>query len=94
MNKNTKLLKAIAHSCFSMKKSPTVLLGLLLILAGALIYTYSSFTVAPPILTGNSQNTSIDYMAFFSIALGGAGALILLFGFWQWANKREPKKRR
>ncbi len=73
-----------------MKKSLAIVLGVSLLLASAMLFVVQDFNERPPILTGNSQS-EFNYVAFFGFALGGAGALILLFAFLQWLSEWGPK---
>ncbi len=69
-----------------------VVLGALLLLSGIALVAYESFNVSPPLLGSESgQIASINYLAFFGFALGGAGVLILVFSFIQWYTKPRPK---
>ncbi len=75
-----------------MKIAAVVLLGVSLILISGVILAYQTLTGYPPLLgAGDGQSTYVDYVAFFCFALGGAGVLILLFGFLQWFTKWGPE---
>ena len=75
-----------------MKIAAVVLLGVSLILISGAILAYKNFTGYPPLLgSGDGQGTNVDYVTFFCLALGGAGVLILLFGFLQWFTKWGPE---
>jgi hypothetical protein len=69
-----------------MKIGAVVLLGVSLILISGAILAYKSL-----IGSGDGQSTYVDYVVFFCLALGGAGVLILLFGFLQWFTKWGPE---
>jgi len=72
-----------------------VIIGTVLILASATIFASQNFTTQrtyPPVVSSESgQATTVNYVAFFGFAFGGAGFLILLFSFFQWYGKRRSK---
>ncbi len=73
-----------------MKKNLTLLLGVCLLIAGVVIFGYRSFSASEPLVSSGAFQQaagSVDYVAFFGLALGGAGALILVFAVWQWFKK-------
>ncbi len=73
-------------------KRTLVVLGALLLIAGTTLVAYDNFAASPPLLGSESgQGASINYLAFFGFALGGAGVLILVFSFIQWYTKPRPK---
>ena len=75
-----------------MKIAAVVLLGVSLILISGAILAYKNLTGYPSLLgSEDGQSTYVDYVAFFCFALGGAGFLILLFGFLQWFTKWGPE---
>ena len=75
-----------------MKASAVVVLGFTLILISGAILAYKNLTGYPSLLgSEDGQSTYVDYVAFFCFALGGAGVLILLFGFLQWFTKWGPE---
>ncbi len=72
-------------------KNPIVVLGVILILAAIIVFAYGSVAVQPPLMgTDTSQGANVNYLAFFSFALGGGGILILVFSIFQWYLKRRP----
>jgi ABC-type cobalamin transport system permease subunit len=75
----------------TMKKA-MVVIGITLVLAGAIILAYDTSLVKPPLLGVESgQVASVNYLAFFGFALGGGGFLVLLFSVFQWYVKRRLK---
>jgi hypothetical protein len=71
-------------------KKAIVVLGVILVLAGVAILAYDSSVVQPPLLGAESdQGASVNYLAFFGLALGGGGFLILLFSAFQRYGKRR-----
>ncbi len=75
-----------------MKKILVIMLGGSLVLASVAIFAFRNFANYPPLLgSGDGQSPDVDFLAFFSLALGGGGVLILLFAFLQWFGKWGPK---
>jgi hypothetical protein len=74
-----------------MMKNAIIVLGIILVLAAIIVFTYGTVAFQPPLMgTETTQGTNVNYLAFFSFALGGGGILILAFSVFQWFRKRRP----
>ncbi len=73
-----------------MMKNVVVVLGAILVLAAIVVFAYDTVAFQPPLMGAETGQGNVNYLIFFSLALGGGGILILVFSVFQWYRKRRP----